>query len=343
MAGQHGRHDYRISSRYGGLFVPLITPFTAAGDLDALALESLAHRMLDAGATGIVALGTTAEAPTLTMREARRGAGHLRPRLPRPRSAADRRRGHERHPPLAGRPRRLAGWPEIRAALVVVPYYNRPGEDGVLAHFRALAARTPVPLVVYNIPLPHRPAVRLAGHAAARGADPGGRRQARSRQRRPGHRRDDGRACRTASACWPGTAVRARAPGARRQRRDQRLGARVHGQLRRAVGAWRAGDVPTARPLGHRLAIARGQAVRRAEPGSDQGGPGRAWPYPQCHGPAAAGCGQAGLGRGGAHRDGRGRDGGAAPRSSPRPPAAACTSGADCRSDPTKRKGGGGS
>ena len=54
---------------FKGLFVPLITPFTDEGDLDANGLEALAHRVLQAGATGIVALGTTAEAPTLTATE----------------------------------------------------------------------------------------------------------------------------------------------------------------------------------------------------------------------------------------------------------------------------------
>jgi 4-hydroxy-tetrahydrodipicolinate synthase len=135
-----------------GLYVPLITPFDQHGELDAPALEALAHRVLDEGATGIVALGTTAEAPTLTEAERRRvldicaracgergapliaGAGGNDTRLT---VAA-----------LAG----LAAWPEIRAALVVVPYYSRPGEHGTVAHFQALAADTPVPLVVYNIP-----------------------------------------------------------------------------------------------------------------------------------------------------------------------------------------------
>lgn len=55
-----------------GLFVPLVTPFTETGELDPAGLESLAHRVLDEGATGIVALGTTAEAPTLTGAERRR-------------------------------------------------------------------------------------------------------------------------------------------------------------------------------------------------------------------------------------------------------------------------------
>jgi 4-hydroxy-tetrahydrodipicolinate synthase len=135
-----------------GLFVPLITPFDRHGDLDAPALEALAHRVLDEGATGIVALGTTAEAPTLTEAERSRildicasVCGHRAAPLIAGAGGNDTRRTAAA---LAG----LAAWPRVRAALVVVPYYNRPGEDGTVAHFRALAADTPVPLVVYNIP-----------------------------------------------------------------------------------------------------------------------------------------------------------------------------------------------
>ncbi|MFI7357125.1 dihydrodipicolinate synthase family protein [Streptomyces avidinii] len=53
-----------------GIHVPLVTPFTRSGEVAAEALEALAHEVLDAGATGIVALGTTAEAPASTRRSA---------------------------------------------------------------------------------------------------------------------------------------------------------------------------------------------------------------------------------------------------------------------------------
>jgi 4-hydroxy-tetrahydrodipicolinate synthase len=135
-----------------GLFVPLITPFDGHGELDAAALEALAHRVLDEGATGIVALGTTAEAPTLTEAErsrvldicARVCSGRAAPLIAGAGGNDTRRTAAA----LAG----LAAWPEICAALVVVPYYSRPGENGTVAHFQALATDTPVPLVVYNIP-----------------------------------------------------------------------------------------------------------------------------------------------------------------------------------------------
>jgi 4-hydroxy-tetrahydrodipicolinate synthase len=135
-----------------GLFIPLITPFTADGQLAGDALERLAHRVLDDGATGIVALGTTAEAPTLTDEE-RAAVLAICSRVCRERGAplvagAGSNDTARSAAALAG----LADYPDVSAALVVVPYYSRPGEAGVLEHFRALAAGSPVPLVIYNIP-----------------------------------------------------------------------------------------------------------------------------------------------------------------------------------------------
>lgn len=135
-----------------GLFVPLITPFTDNGDVAADALDGLARLVLDRGATGLVALGTTAETPTLTDNERRLVldvcAGVCRERgapLIAGAGSNDSRRSAQS---VAA----LAHWPEVRAALVVVPYYSRPGEAGVLAHFSAIARESPVPLIAYNIP-----------------------------------------------------------------------------------------------------------------------------------------------------------------------------------------------
>ncbi|WP_067561960.1 dihydrodipicolinate synthase family protein [Nocardia acidivorans] len=135
---------------FAGLFVPLITPFTATGEIAATALEGLAHEVLDAGATGLVALGTTGEPDMLTPDERRRVVdicAHV---------------CAERRAPLiaaagsnvtAASERALAELDtRVTAALTVVPYYLRPSEDGVVEHFRRLAAASPVPLVVYHIP-----------------------------------------------------------------------------------------------------------------------------------------------------------------------------------------------
>jgi 4-hydroxy-tetrahydrodipicolinate synthase len=145
------RHD-RSVTELTGLFVPLITPFTADGAIASDALERLAHRVLDDRATGIVALGTTAETPTLTEAEqsevlricSRVCRDHGAPLIVGAGSNNTARSAVE----LAA----LAKYPGVRAALAVVPYYSRPGAAGVLEHFRTLATSSPVPVVVYNIP-----------------------------------------------------------------------------------------------------------------------------------------------------------------------------------------------
>ncbi|WP_051023462.1 4-hydroxy-tetrahydrodipicolinate synthase [Nocardia pneumoniae] len=133
-----------------GLFVPLITPFTADDALAADALERLAHEVLRDGATGIVALGTTGEPSTLTDSEraqviaicARVCREHDAPLIVGAGSNS-----------TTGSVEALARLdPDSTAALTVVPYYTRPSEAGVVEHFRRLAAASPVPLIVYHVP-----------------------------------------------------------------------------------------------------------------------------------------------------------------------------------------------
>jgi 4-hydroxy-tetrahydrodipicolinate synthase len=139
-------------SRLTGLFVPLVTPFTDDGDLAAGALEKLAHAAIDAGAAGLVALGTTGEPATLTASE-RRTVLDICARACRDRGAAlIAGAGSNDTAGTLRALRDLAAWPEVTAALTVVPYYSRPSQDGIIAHFTRLAADSPVPLVVYNVP-----------------------------------------------------------------------------------------------------------------------------------------------------------------------------------------------
>lgn len=136
--------------RLTGLFVPLITPFTAAGELAGDALEGLAHHVLDEGATGLVALGTTGEPATLTNAERRRVldicANVCRTRGVPLIAGAGSNSTEDSANALAELPA------EVSAVLVVVPYYTRPCEDGVVEHFRRIAAAAPVPVLVYNVP-----------------------------------------------------------------------------------------------------------------------------------------------------------------------------------------------
>jgi 4-hydroxy-tetrahydrodipicolinate synthase len=135
-----------------GLHVPLITPFTADGKLAEQALGELAHTTLADGADGLVALGTTAEAATLDETE-KRLVVEICAQACREHTAelivgAGTNDTRQSLTALQA----LAEWPETTAALVPVPYFTRPSEAGVVAHFAELAAGSPVPLIVYNIP-----------------------------------------------------------------------------------------------------------------------------------------------------------------------------------------------
>ncbi|MEU7000251.1 4-hydroxy-tetrahydrodipicolinate synthase [Nonomuraea sp. NPDC046570] len=133
-----------------GIYIPMITPFAPDGEVAVDALEKLAQAVLDQGAVGLVALGTTGEVATLDGSE-RRQVIEACARV----CAA---RGAELIVGAGGSDTRataraLRELPESAvAALVTVPSFVRPGERGVIAHFEALAAETPVPLVIYHIP-----------------------------------------------------------------------------------------------------------------------------------------------------------------------------------------------
>ncbi len=131
-----------------GIFVPLVTPFDAGGAVAHDALAALARQVLDEGAAGLVALGTTGEPATLsgaeraavvaTCREV--CAGYGVPLLVGT--------GGSSTAATVDAVRAIPG----DAAMVVVPPYTRPGAAGVVAHLRAVAAASPVPVVVYHVP-----------------------------------------------------------------------------------------------------------------------------------------------------------------------------------------------
>jgi 4-hydroxy-tetrahydrodipicolinate synthase len=135
-----------------GVHVPLITPFTKDGRVADAALERLAHDVLDGGATGIVALGTTAETPTLGAEE-RLAVIEICARVCRERNATlIIGAGSNDTAATAAALGELTRWPQAAAVLVPVPYYTRPREAGVVAHFTQLAAGSPLPLIIYHVP-----------------------------------------------------------------------------------------------------------------------------------------------------------------------------------------------
>jgi 4-hydroxy-tetrahydrodipicolinate synthase len=135
-----------------GIHIPLVTPFAADGSVATDTLAELAEQVLDAGAAGLVALGTTGEADTLDPAE-RAAVTDVCARVSRERGVplTVGAGGGDTRASVAA-VRALTRWPEVSAALVTVPSFSRPGEAGVLAHFTHLAENSPVPLVVYHIP-----------------------------------------------------------------------------------------------------------------------------------------------------------------------------------------------
>lgn len=138
--------------RPAGLYVPLVTPFDGEDRVDLDALEGLAVKALNAGAAGLVALSTTGEPTALTAQE-REATVRTLAAVCEDRGADlivgagtnDTRETIARH-------EALGAFGPISASLAVVPYYVRPLEPTIVAHFQAVAERSPVPLVLYNVP-----------------------------------------------------------------------------------------------------------------------------------------------------------------------------------------------
>jgi 4-hydroxy-tetrahydrodipicolinate synthase len=138
-----------------GAFTALVTPFTADGEIDEAAYRRLVAWQVLAGVDGLVPIGTTGEAPTLSNAE--------RDRLIELAVATVAERvAHSRIPVIAGtgtndtrasiEATRRAAAIGADAALVVAPYYNRPDQRMLEAHFRAIADEGGLPIVVYNVP-----------------------------------------------------------------------------------------------------------------------------------------------------------------------------------------------
>ena len=139
-----------------GAFTALVTPFTADGAIDEAAFRGLVRRQIEACIDGLVPCGTTGESPTLTPeerewvdRDDRRG--RLRAAVAVPRH--DRRRDRHATTPRPRSPRPAAPPSSgADAALVVAPYYNKPDQRMLEAHFRAVADEGDLPIIVYNVP-----------------------------------------------------------------------------------------------------------------------------------------------------------------------------------------------
>ncbi len=136
-----------------GVYVPLITPFASDGSVALDTVEQLCREYLADGCAGIVALGTTGESTALDPAE-QRAVIDVCARVCDEHSAQlIVGAGSNSTAKTIAAVEALAGTPALAATLIVVPYYVRPSEAGIVAHFEAVAAASPVPVVVYNIPV----------------------------------------------------------------------------------------------------------------------------------------------------------------------------------------------
>lgn len=149
---------------FSGSIVALITPFNHDGEVDYLSLKKLVDYHIEAGTDAIVSVGTTGESSTLTIEE------HVKV-VEKTVEFSD-----GRIPVIAGTGAnathesvtfsRLLNNTGIAGYLSVTPYYNKPTQEGLFQHYKAISQETDIPIILYNVP--GRTAVDLRPETVAR-------------------------------------------------------------------------------------------------------------------------------------------------------------------------------
>ena len=152
------------NSMFSGSITALVTPFNGRGSVDYEALDRLVDYQLEGGSDALAVIGTTGESATMTREEIiavmNRVIGRVDGRIPVMAGTG-----------LAGTAKTVeqtlvAAEMGAQAALVVTPYYNRPPQRGLQAHFEAIADASPIPVYLYNVPF--RTGVDLLPETTAR-------------------------------------------------------------------------------------------------------------------------------------------------------------------------------
>jgi 4-hydroxy-tetrahydrodipicolinate synthase len=134
----------------GRLLTAMVTPFNQNGEVDYEQARRLALALLDSGSEGLVVVGTTGESPTLVRDEEIRIFTEIKKAV------------GERGAVVAGtgsnstaealEATKAAECVGVDACLLVVPYYNKPTQEGLYQHFRTIAESTSLPCILYNVP-----------------------------------------------------------------------------------------------------------------------------------------------------------------------------------------------
>lgn len=139
-----------MNSKFKGLGVAMVTPFNREKEIDYNATESLIEHLINGGVDYLVVLGTTGETATLSDKEKKSLVKFVI------------KQNKKRVPIVVG----VGGnntkhviesidnydYDDIDAILSVTPYYNKPSQKGLELHFKEIAANSPVPIIVYNVP-----------------------------------------------------------------------------------------------------------------------------------------------------------------------------------------------
>ena len=135
---------------FSGTGVAIATPFTAAGDLDMPGMEKLVEHLIKGGVEYLVVLGTTGESATLNKEEKQKVFSKVNAvNKGRVRLVAGIGGNDTREVVKALQSFDLTGY---EAVLSVSPYYNKPNQEGLFQHYKAVNDASPLPVIMYNVP-----------------------------------------------------------------------------------------------------------------------------------------------------------------------------------------------
>ncbi|AEV18783.1 4-hydroxy-tetrahydrodipicolinate synthase [Geobacillus sp. G4] len=150
--------------QFGNIITAMVTPFDRKGNLDLAKTTELVNYLLDNGTDALVVAGTTGESPTLTTEEKIALFRHVVSVV------------NGRAPVIAGTGTndtrasieltKKAEEAGVDAVMLVAPYYNKPNQEGLYQHFKAIAESTSLPVMLYNVP--GRTSVSLAPETVIR-------------------------------------------------------------------------------------------------------------------------------------------------------------------------------
>jgi 4-hydroxy-tetrahydrodipicolinate synthase len=140
----------RAGNKLGRLLTAIVTPFDTHGEVDYQQARKLALSLLDSGSDGVVVSGTTGESPTLSIEEKLRLFAETKSALGnRGIVVAGTGSYNTKESQELTKEAEKTG---VDACLLVVPYYNKPTQQGLWGHFEIIAQSTTLPCILYNVP-----------------------------------------------------------------------------------------------------------------------------------------------------------------------------------------------